>query len=38
VNVVLAVGSAVMMGMAASAIYRLQGWLEHIDYLRHFED
>jgi hypothetical protein len=38
VNIVIAVGSAVVMGMAASGIYSLQGWLERIDYRRHFED
>jgi hypothetical protein len=38
VNAVVAAGSAVMMGMAASGIYSLQGWLERIDYQRHFED
>jgi hypothetical protein len=38
VNVVIAVASALMMVMAASGIYRLQGWLERIDYRRHFED
>jgi hypothetical protein len=38
VNVVIAMGSAVMMAMAASGIYNLQGWLERVDYQRHFED
>ena len=37
-NVVIAVGSAVVMAMFASAIYNLQWWLEQTDYKRHFED
>jgi hypothetical protein len=37
-NVVIAVGSAVLMGMATSGIYNLQGWLERVDEPRHFED
>jgi hypothetical protein len=38
VNAVIAVGSAVIMAMAASGIYNLQGWLERVDYQRHFEE
>jgi hypothetical protein len=38
VNAVIAVGSAAVMAMAASGIYNLQGWLERVDYQRHFED
>jgi hypothetical protein len=38
VNVVISVGSAVVMVMFASTIYNLQGWLEQSDYKRHFED
>jgi len=38
VNVVIALGSVVTAGMAASGMYRLQGWLERSDYRRHFED
>jgi len=38
VSAVIAAGSAVVMAMAASGIYNLQGWLERTDYHRHFED
>jgi hypothetical protein len=38
VNVVFALGYVVTIGMAASGMYRLQGWLERSDYQRHFED
>jgi hypothetical protein len=38
VNVAIALGSVVTMGMAASGMYSLQGWLERADYQRHFED
>jgi hypothetical protein len=38
VNVVVAVGSAATMVMAATGIYNLQWWLERSDYNRHFED
>jgi hypothetical protein len=37
-NVVISVGSAVVMGMFATGIYQLQWWLERSDYQRHFED
>jgi hypothetical protein len=37
-NVVISVGSAVVMAMFATAIYQLQWWLERSDYQRHFED
>jgi hypothetical protein len=37
-NVVIAVGSAVLMVMVAAGIYNLQWWLEGRDYKRHFED
>jgi hypothetical protein len=38
VNVVIAVGSAVTMAVAATGLYNLQWWLERTDYQRHFED
>jgi hypothetical protein len=37
-NVVISVGSAVVMAMFATGIYQLQWWLERSDYQRHFED
>jgi hypothetical protein len=37
-NVVISVGSAVVMVMFATGIYHLQWWLERSDYQRHFED
>jgi hypothetical protein len=38
VNVVISVGSAVVMVMFATGIYNLELWLERSDYTRHFED
>jgi hypothetical protein len=38
VNVIVALGSAVTMVMAATGLYNLQWWLERTDYQRHFED
>jgi hypothetical protein len=37
-NVVISVGSAVVMVMVAAGIYNLQWWLERSDYKRHFQD
>jgi hypothetical protein len=37
-NVVISVGSAVVMVMFATGIYSLQSRLERSDYQRHFED
>lgn len=37
-NVVIVVGSAVLLVMVATGIYNLQLWLERFDYERHFED
>jgi hypothetical protein len=37
-NVVISVGSGVVMAMFATGIYQLQWWLERSDYQRHFED
>jgi hypothetical protein len=37
-NVIIAIGSAATMLMAATGLYNLQWWLERADYQRHFED
>jgi hypothetical protein len=37
-NLIISLGSAVMMVMFAAGIYNLQWWLERTDYERHFED
>ncbi len=37
-NVVISLGSAVVMVMFATGLYSLQWWLEQSDYKRHFED
>jgi hypothetical protein len=37
-NVVIVVGSVVLLVMVTTGIYKLQSWLERCDYKRHFED
>jgi hypothetical protein len=37
-NVVISLGSAVVMVMFATGLYSLQWWLERSDNERHFED
>jgi len=37
-NVVISIGSALVMVMFATGMYNLQWWLERSDYQRHFHD
>jgi hypothetical protein len=37
-NVVISIGTAVMMAAFAIGIYNLQWWLERSDHKRHFQD